>query len=660
MPASEEEALVLAVDDQPENLELVTAILAGEGYRIQVAGDGKAALDSVSRERPDCIVLDVMMPRMDGFEVCRRLKEDRRTHFIPVVMLTALSAVNDKVQAYDAGADDFLNKPVHANELRARVRSLVRIKRLRDELDTSENIIVSMVQALESKDPRSAGHSERVARRAIRLARRLDLEPGSVETVGKAALLHDLGKIGVPERTLREPDRLSSEGREEYRRHPLLGARILSPLESFRKVRKIIRHHHERLDGSGYPDRVSWSDFDVMTEIVSLANYFDHLHSRGPENEVRERLDRSIGKGQFRREVVEELLEVEPRTPEAAEGWQERSGESWLELLPVEDVAHTGRILVVDDTASNREVLETVLGEAGHEVITVGTGEATLTALSEEVPDLLLLDVHLPDIDGFEVCRRVKERPETEFLPVILVTAHHELRDRNLSSEVRADDFLVYPIDRLELIARVESLLRLRLYFQDLEEYQGVILSLASALEAKDPYTRGHSERVGFLAARISRELGLPEDRSEEMLVAGLLHDIGKIGVPEDLLNKAGPLTEEEFLAVMAHPILGEEICRPLRSARSALPVIRHHHERYDGSGYPDHLTGDEIPLGARILGVADAYDALTSARSYRRSLECQEAVDLLRRETERGRWDPEIFDALVEVVAQSRGGGAA
>ncbi|MDX1631085.1 MAG: response regulator [Thermoanaerobaculia bacterium] len=660
MPASEEEALVLAVDDQPENLELVTAILAGEGYRIQVAGDGKAALDSVSRERPDCIVLDVMMPRMDGFEVCRRLKEDRRTHFIPVVMLTALSAVNDKVQAYDAGADDFLNKPVHANELRARVRSLVRIKRLRDELDTSENIIVSMVQALESKDPRSAGHSERVARRAIRLARRLDLEPGSVETVGKAALLHDLGKIGVPERSLREPDRLSSEGREEYRRHPLLGARILSPLESFRKVRKIIRHHHERLDGSGYPDRVSWSDFDVMTEIVSLANYFDHLHSRGPENEVRERLDRSIGKGQFRREVVEELLEVEPRTPEAAEGWQERSGESWLELLPVEDVAHTGRILVVDDTASNREVLETVLGEAGHEVITVGTGEATLTALSEEVPDLLLLDVHLPDIDGFEVCRRVKERPETEFLPVILVTAHHELRDRNLSSEVRADDFLVYPIDRLELIARVESLLRLRLYFQDLEEYQGVILSLASALEAKDPYTRGHSERVGFLAARISRELGLPEDRSEEMLVAGLLHDIGKIGVPEDLLNKAGPLTEEEFLAVMAHPILGEEICRPLRSARSALPVIRHHHERYDGSGYPDHLTGDEIPLGARILGVADAYDALTSARSYRRSLECQEAVDLLRRETERGRWDPEIFDALVEVVAQSRGGGAA
>ena len=660
MPASEEEALVLAVDDQPENLELVTAILAGEGYRIQVAGDGKAALDSVSRERPDCIVLDVMMPRMDGFEVCRRLKEDRRTHFIPVVMLTALSAVNDKVQAYDAGADDFLNKPVHANELRARVRSLVRIKRLRDELDTSENIIVSMVQALESKDPRSAGHSERVARRAIRLARRLDLEPGSVETVGKAALLHDLGKIGVPERSLREPDRLSSEGREEYRRHPLLGARILSPLESFRKVRKIIRHHHERLDGSGYPDRVSGSDFDVMTEIVSLANYFDHLHSRGPENEVRERLDRSIGKGQFRREVVEELLEVEPRTPEAAEGWQERSGESWLELLPVEDVAHTGRILVVDDTASNREVLETVLGEAGHEVITVGTGEATLTALSEEVPDLLLLDVHLPDIDGFEVCRRVKERPETEFLPVILVTAHHELRDRNLSSEVRADDFLVYPIDRLELIARVESLLRLRLYFQDLEEYQGVILSLASALEAKDPYTRGHSERVGFLAARISRELGLPEDRSEEMLVAGLLHDIGKIGVPEDLLNKAGPLTEEEFLAVMAHPILGEEICRPLRSARSALPVIRHHHERYDGSGYPDHLTGDEIPLGARILGVADAYDALTSARSYRRSLECQEAVDLLRRETERGRWDPEIFDALVEVVAQSRGGGAA
>ncbi len=152
---------MLVVDDQPENLELVAEILADEGYRIRLASDGQAALEAVAAEPPDCIVLDVMMPRLDGLEACRRLKASSRTRFIPVVMLTALSAVDDKVAAFDAGADDFLNKPVHAHELRARVRSLVRIKRLRDELDTSEDIIVSMIQALERKAPHHAGHSQR-------------------------------------------------------------------------------------------------------------------------------------------------------------------------------------------------------------------------------------------------------------------------------------------------------------------------------------------------------------------------------------------------------------------------------------------------------------------------------------------------------------------
>jgi putative two-component system response regulator len=220
-----------------------------------------------------------------------------------------------------------------------------------------------------------------------------------------------------------------------------------------------------------------------------------------------------------------------------------------------------------------------------------------------------------------------------------------------MSARAGADDFLTYPVHRLELTARVRSLLRLRLYFQDLEEYHSVILSLASALEAKDPYTHGHSERVGRLASRLGAELGLPAEECEILLVAGLLHDIGKIGVPESLLNKPGRLSEPELLAVMAHPVLGEEICRPLRSARSALPMIRHHHERYDGSGYPDRLAGDGIPIGARIMGVADAYDALTSSRSYRDSLTSDEALSVLEHETRVGRWDPRVMAALRGVV---------
>jgi len=350
---------------------------------------------------------------------------------------------------------------------------------------------------------------------------------------------------------------------------------------------------------------------------------------------------------------VEEVLALESENGHL-EGQATAVGvREWMERLPAKEVARTGRILVVDDTEANREVLLDVLGGAGHEVIVASTGAAGMRALAEDKPDLVLLDVMLPDVNGFDLCRQMKERPETEFLPVILVTAHYELRDRTLSARAGADDFLTYPIHRLELTARVASLLRLRLYFQDLEEFQSVILSLASALEAKDPYTHGHSERVGFLASRIGGQLGLADEECETLLVAGLLHDIGKIGVPESLLNKPGSLTEEELLAIMAHPVLGEEICRPLRSARQALPMIRHHHERYDGSGYPDRLAGETIPFGARIMGVADAYDALTSSRSYRDSLTSPEALSVLERETRVGRWDPRVMAALRGIVAR-------
>jgi putative two-component system response regulator len=563
------------------------------------------------------------------------------------VMLTALSAVDDKVAAFEAGADDFLNKPVHAHELRARVRSLVRIKRLRDELDTSESIIVSMIQALESKDPRHAGHSQRVAGRAVRLARRVGLSAVDVESVGKGALLHDLGKIGLSERLLGQ---LALEGAEleEYQRHPLLGEQILSPLRSFSSVRSLIRHHHERLDGGGYPDKIGGSDLDVATEIVGLANFYDHSVAQHGRH-AREALRDAAARGEFHRDLVEEVLAIESldeTVNEVAVDVRE-----WMDRLPSQDVPRTGRILVIDDTEANREVLQAVLSEAGHEVITAGTGEDGLAALQTRRPDLVLLDVKLPDCNGFELCRELKEKPETEFLPIILVTAHYELRDRTLSARAGADDFLTYPIHRLELISRVKSLLRLRLYFQDLEEYQSVILSLASALEAKDPYTHGHSERVGFLASRLGHRLGLPEAECEILLVAGLLHDIGKIGVPEALLNKPGKLTREELLRIMDHPVIGEEICRPLRSARKVLPMIRHHHERYDGTGYPDRLVGEDIPYGARIMGVADAYDALTSTRSYRHCLSSSEALDILGQETHVGRWDGRVVEALRAVL---------
>ncbi|MGV8041545.1 MAG: HD domain-containing phosphohydrolase [Thermoanaerobaculaceae bacterium] len=637
---------VLAVDDQPENLALVEEVLSEEGFRVRLAADGEEALAAVAADTPDCIVLDVMMPRLDGFEVCRRLKRSRDTHFVPVVMLTALAGVDDKVRAYELGADDFINKPVDIHELSARVRSLVRIKRLRDELDTSESILVSMVQALESKDPRTAGHSQRVAVLATALAQHLAAPGEQVELITRGALLHDVGKIGLPDRLLGPEHTLAERSWDEYRHHAVLGERILAPFSSFTGARALVRGHHERLDGSGYPDSLCGVSFELPIEVVALANQYDAIAStEGPESAA-EKLRSAAARGEYHTEVVEALVSVVAPGADLATPWSD--------LLPFPSGNRRGRILLGDDLPSSREFLRTVLEAEGHEVVCVGTAEAVLEAVEKDRPDLVMVDLHGQSRSGFELTRTIKSRPGTEFLPVILAAAQRELADRHDGPRVWADDFLVLPINRLELVARVNSLLRIRQYFRGLEEHHSVILSLASALEAKDAYTRGHSERVGVLAACLGRDLGLPDSECQLLHMAGQLHDIGKIGIPEAVLNKEGRLDTDELKTVRRHPDLGELICRPLKTLRRLLELIRHHHERYDGSGYPDGLVGEEISLGARILGMVDAYDALTSARSYRRSFTSEQALNLLDEEAAAGRWDPEVFAALVRMVRRS------
>ena len=638
---------VLAVDDQEMNLELVDAILGMEGFEVETVSSGAAALAAVARRQPDCIVLDVMMPGMNGFEVARRLKADRHTRWIPIVMLTALSEVEAKVQGLEVGADDFLNKPVDRLELIARVRSLVKIRRLRAELETSEDIIFSMARALESKSPVMAGHSERVAAGALRLATALGLPVSAIDTIGKAACLHDLGQIGVPERVLEAARPLSGDDLTAFRPHAEIGARILAPLEGFAGVREIIRHHHERRDGSGYPEGLRGEAVPVGAEIVGLVDCYVDLSARqgraAAEAAVREMAGREFG-----RALVMKLLEL----PAVLAGELPEGG--WESLLPVVAPSRPGRIVVADDSPSNRELLMEVLTSAGHQVVLVNSGVAARQAIERELPDLVVTDVRMPGLDGFELCQTLKAHPRTELLPVILVTAEKGVDDRKRGVAVGADDFLLVPINHQELVARVRSLLRLHHLALDLEHHQAVILSLANAMEAKDPYTHGHSERVGAFAESLGRQLALPEDTCQLLRVAGYLHDIGKIGIPERLLCKPGKLTADEFQTIVSHPSMGEVICRPLRTVRRVLPLIKHHHERFDGNGYPDHLAGEAIPLGARVLALADAYDALTSERSYRKALPQAEALSILARETADGKWDPKIYAALRAMLART------
>lgn len=637
---------VLAVDDQPENLELLTAILGDEGIEVHCAADGAAALEAIRAAPPHAVLLDVMMPRIDGFEVCRRVKGARATCFIPVVLLTALSDVESKVQGLEAGADDFLNKPFHRDELLTRLRSLLRIRGLRDELDSTENLMFSMVELLEGKDPRTRHHSLRVAALATAAGRELELEPRTLQDLASGALLHDIGKIGVPEAVLLKPAAERSPAEEEYyRSHPELGRRILEPIASLSGALEHVLHHHERADGTGYPSGLSGADLPRSVEVLAAANVFDHERVAAGAAAAAEALRSAARRGDFGAEAVEAVVA-------SARGIAYEP--DLADVLPVPVAAPGGRILVADDSATNRHLYQELLAGEGYTVVAVGDGRAALEAWRCERPDLLLLDVRMPGLAGDEVCRRVKAEPASAFLPVILVTAYEERGSRRRATASGADDLLVAPVNRLELLARVRSLLRLRIYHQDLVRHEHVVLSLSAALEAKDAYTRGHSQRVGGFAGRLARELGADEEGVERMLLGGLLHDLGKVAVPESVLHKPARLTEREFELIKTHPVVGWEICRRLRSARPVLDLIRSHHERFDGSGYPDGLAGESIPWPARVLALADALDALTSERPYRSGLSVGDAIALLRRETDQGKWDPRVFAGLERLQARA------
>jgi putative two-component system response regulator len=254
-------------------------------------------------------------------------------------------------------------------------------------------------------------------------------------------------------------------------------------------------------------------------------------------------------------------------------------------------------------------------------------------------------------MDGYEVCQRIKESPEGKLLPVVMVTALGQIADRVRGLEVGADDFIVKPIERVELVARVRSLLRVKQLYDRLDDAQRTIFALARAVEAKDSSTEAHTERVGINARRLGAAVGLPEDTLDDLLWGGVIHDIGKIGVPDAILLKPGPLTPEEFEVMKRHVFTGEEIARPLRSAHDLLPIIRHHHERIDGSGYPDGLRADKIPLTARIVAICDAFDAIISDRPYRKGLAYGDALRTLTAGAGT-QWDAELVRVFQTLVS--------
>jgi cyclic di-GMP phosphodiesterase len=308
-------------------------------------------------------------------------------------------------------------------------------------------------------------------------------------------------------------------------------------------------------------------------------------------------------------------------------------------------------ILVVEDELAVRDTMTEALGLFGYRVTAVDSAEAALIAIERDVPDLVLTDVHMRAISGVELCRRIKNDPRFALVPVVILTGVADLAARVAGLDAGADDFFAKPVELTELRTRVAALLRVKSLVDELEHAEGVIGTLALTIEARDPYTMGHCERMSYYAVSLGRALGADRALLRALQWAGYLHDLGKIAVPDGVLLKPGPLTPEERVIINRHPEAGADLVRGLHTLEDVRPLIRHHHERWDGSGYPDRLAGEAIPLGARIMAVTDVFDALHTARPYKKSVPVEEALDILRREVDRGFWEPRIVSTFVDLV---------
>lgn len=308
-------------------------------------------------------------------------------------------------------------------------------------------------------------------------------------------------------------------------------------------------------------------------------------------------------------------------------------------------------ILVVDDIRANVDLLEAIFVKEGFSVHSALGAVEALKVFEKHRIDIAVVDVMMPGIDGFSLCSTLKQKAANRFFPVILLTALSDRNSKIKGLEVGADDFISKPFDTLELVLKIRSLLKLKNLHEELDHSENIILTLAVAMEARDPYTKGHSTRVSKLSMEFSSFLGFTEQEREEMKKAGILHDIGKICLSQSILRKPGPLTQKEQGMIQTHVLLGEDLCRPLVTMRRILPAIRHHHERWDGKGFPDKLSGQDIPIMARILSIVDSFDAMVSARPYRERKSVRSALDMMKKERNSGQWDSELLGYFLSMM---------
>lgn len=312
-------------------------------------------------------------------------------------------------------------------------------------------------------------------------------------------------------------------------------------------------------------------------------------------------------------------------------------------------------LLLIDADKAAAAFVARLLSEAGYAVQVAHDGEAALSAIATHPPDAVVTEASIPQIDGFEICRRIKREAATRLTPVIFLTALGDKRDRIEALDAGADGFFTKPADGDELLARLRSVVRVKRYTDDLDPATSIVVSLAVMIESRDGFKEGHCHRIANYATSLGRTLQLSANDLQALHRGGFLHDIGMLTIPEPVLHKSGKLTPEEFELVKSHTIIGGSLVHSLRSLQPVEPIIRHHHERFDGSGYPDGLRGDQIPLLAQIIGLVDVYDAVTTQRPYQDAMSVEEGVAVLRAHASRGWKRPDLVEQFAKLIQNGK-----
>jgi putative two-component system response regulator len=308
-------------------------------------------------------------------------------------------------------------------------------------------------------------------------------------------------------------------------------------------------------------------------------------------------------------------------------------------------------ILIADAEEINRRLLKAIFKTAPYRILEARKASEAVSLLQSERIDLVILDLMLPEMSGPELCRWMRSNRPTQLVPVLMLTSVQGIENEIVGISSGADEFLIKPLHPAVVRTRVRAMLRNKALIDSLEEAETILFALAQAVERRDHSTGQHCQRLAAISVMLGEALGLPRSDLTALLRGGYLHDIGKISIPDAILFKRGLLTTDEWDIMRSHPIRGEEICRPMKSLRPVLPIIRNHHERWDGSGYPDGLSGEDIPLLARILQVADIYDALITERPYKPAMSQQEAFNTMEEEVQRGWRDPELVPLFFNII---------